>query len=161
VILEVHIQIDNTNFAIYRSIHHIAIGSSLTTSMVEKRRSPRVSCKVPVDIHAPSADCLLVTYATNLSATGVFVRVSQPLPIGSKLCIRLKPYGSLGEFEVQGAVVRHALGLDGHPRGMGVIFQMSDVQGRTEAEKLLRQLSDPAQPNSWTNPKVRPSSSQI
>lgn len=95
-----------------------------------------------VQLHAPSEDVLLLTYATDLSDCGVFVRANRPLPLGTRVKLQLQQ--TRGERIVVAAeVVR--VPPEG-PRGMGLSFVDTDegiregigrLIGRCGAEKLV------------------------
>jgi uncharacterized protein (TIGR02266 family) len=101
----------------------------------ENRRETRNHCTLSVQIHAPSEDVLLFTYATNISKDGIFVRANRPLPVGVKVHLDLQPQQPGERVHLDGVVV-HVGDGSGQPRGMGVSF--TDLgDGDSEA---LRQL---------------------
>ncbi len=75
----------------------------------------------------------------DLSSGGAFIRSWDPLPVGSKVQLALRPPLSLMALELKGHVawVRRA---GDHP-GMGIEFEHDDGAGREKLEKLLSKLA--------------------
>lgn len=106
----------------------------------DTRRDARRACTISVQVHAPSEDVLLFTYATNISADGIFVRANRPLPVGVKVHLDLQPHQPTERMQVDGVVVHIGDGT-GQPRGMGVTFtDLGEVDCR--ALQLLMGRSD-------------------
>jgi len=103
----------------------------------EARKQPRVSCTLSVQVHAPSEDVLLFTYATNISHEGVYVRANRPLPVGARVHLDLQPHTPSERLCIDGVVVRIVEQGRG-PRGMGVEF----VDPTDDAKASIRQLID-------------------
>lgn len=107
------------------------------------RRQRRVSCSLSVQLHAPSEDVLLFTYATNVSGSGAFVRANRLLPIGTPVHVSLQPEGFGRRVKLDGRVVRVANGDS--PRGMGLSFVQPNDDLTQELDLLLRRI-DPHVP---------------
>src|SRR5438105_759822 len=89
----------------------------------EHRRAPRVLVDLEVDY--ASEENYLFAYITNISATGIFVRTTDPEAPGTHLNLRFCPDGS-GTIEVEGEVIwvnpfRPGARDNLHP-GMGIRF---------------------------------------
>jgi|GEM_PF-7133353 hypothetical protein len=104
----------------------------------ECRRQRRITCSLSVQLHAPSEDVLLFTYATNVSETGAFVRANRLLPIGTKVHVSLQPESFGGRVKLEGLVVRVANGDS--PRGMGLSFAPPTNDLKTELDHLLKRI---------------------
>ena len=100
---------------------------------MEQRSRPRVPCTLSVQVHAPTEDVLLFTYATDVSASGVFVRAKRPLPIGTRVHLELHQTRS-ERVAVDGVVVHTP---DHGPRGMGLVFVEVDESARSRLGRLL------------------------
>jgi uncharacterized protein (TIGR02266 family) len=88
-----------------------------------------------VQLHAPSEDVLLLTYATDLSPAGVFVRANRPLPVGT--CVRLELQPDRAEHvAIEGTVVRVA-NERGGPRGMGLCFVPADEEASAQLKRMF------------------------
>lgn len=105
----------------------------------EHRKEARVSCALAVQVHAPAEDVLLFTYATNISAEGVYVRANRPLPEGVYVSLDLQP-GAPGEhLKIKGVVVRTVEDLR-RPRGMGIAFVEPQERELEALQRLIARL---------------------
>jgi uncharacterized protein (TIGR02266 family) len=101
----------------------------------EQRAQPRLPCVLSVQLHAPTEDVLLLTYATDFSPAGVFVRANRPLPVGTRVRVELQP--DRGQrVAIEGTVVRVANEVGG-PRGMGLCFVPADEAASMELERMF------------------------
>ena len=101
----------------------------------EQRAQPRVPCVLSVQLHAPSEDVLLLTYATDFSPAGVFVRANRPLPVGTRVRLELQP-DRAERVAIEGTVVRVATEVGG-PRGMGLCFVPADEAASTQLRRMF------------------------
>lgn len=97
--------------------------------MSESRKNERVTINKEFD----SFDQFIKEYVTNISETGVFIKTSDPLPIGTKVDLRFTVImEDIETIEGVGEVVR----VEADPPGMGVVFK----ELGTYSEKLIRKL---------------------
>ncbi len=108
-------------------------------SRPDARKQPRVSCTLSVQVHAPSEDVLLFTYATDISHEGVYVRANRPLPVGARVHLDLQPHAPNERLTVDGRVVRIVENGAG-PRGMGVAFVDTDEHAREGIRRLVERI---------------------
>lgn len=95
----------------------------------EKRAGGRLTINKEFD----SFDQFIKEYVTNISETGVFIKTSDPLPIGTKVDLRFTVImEDIETIEGVGEVVR----VEADPPGMGVVFK----ELGTYSEKLIRKL---------------------
>ena len=106
----------------------------------EHRKQSRSSCALSVQLHAPSEDVLLFTYATNISPDGVYVRANRPLPVGAEVRLDLQPPAPSEAVRIAGVVVRVADG-EREPRGIGVAFMREQPPEQEDAlDRLLNRV---------------------
>jgi type IV pilus assembly protein PilZ len=89
----------------------------------EKRAAQRVPVMLSVDCEAE--ETFLYAAITNISELGIFIRTTEPLPVGSELTLRFAPQAGEAAFVMTGRVqwinkVR-TFGENLNP-GMGVMF---------------------------------------
>ena len=122
-------------------------------SPVEQRHRPRVCCSLAVQVHAPSEDVLLFTYATNMSQDGIYVRANRPLPVGTEVNLDLHPHATSERVRVAGRVVRVTEVGTKEPRGMGVCFAplaaAGDAIRRVVARLDTRSMATAADPEAY------------
>ena len=86
----------------------------------------RETVRVPTSLHCnfESIGSFGNAYITNLSSGGVFISTVSPLPIGSKLKLRIQIVDTGAEIEIPGVVVSNNVGsgFSTENRGMGVRF---------------------------------------
>ncbi|MCA9668887.1 MAG: PilZ domain-containing protein [Myxococcales bacterium] len=92
-----------------------------------------------MQVHAPTEDVLLLTYALNLSTAGAFVRANRPLPVGTK--VRVELCRQRERISLEGVVVR----VEGEPRGMGMRFDL-DASSESALERLVDRVGREALP---------------
>ena len=101
---------------------HQAQGGQGPSPKREQRESPRVPTKLHCSYESSSdfEDAII----TNISAGGVFISTSSPLPIGETLQLHLHVGSSKDSIEVQAVVVSINAGheLDAATTGMGLRF---------------------------------------
>ena len=94
------------------------------------RRAERVTINKEFD----SFDAFVHEYVTNVSTSGVFVRSSEPLPVGTQ--VNLEFTVLMDGFETvsgEGEVVR----VHDDPSGMGVVFTKLSSTSQAIIERLL------------------------
>ncbi|HTT72309.1 MAG TPA: TIGR02266 family protein [Anaeromyxobacteraceae bacterium] len=99
----------------------------------------REHARVPVELKVVYArmNRFFADYTRNLSRGGAFVLSREPLPIGTRIALKLT-LPSLGEpIALEGEVVRH--GPEAEP-GMGIRFAWVDERARAEFEALVGRL---------------------
>ena len=115
---------------------------------VPARRSIRLPVRLRVWARADGGSAFAGT-TVDLSVHGMLVSADRPVPIGSKLDVRLEAPGSDSGIEVIGEIVRHRSSEHGDVQ-LGIEF----VLGREDARVRLARLCDPTTPD---DPIGRPS----
>ena len=113
----------------------------------EPRRSPRAPVEVQVDYETAVAG-----HSVNLSQSGIFVRTTQPLPLGETLTLRFRLPGVGGELRIRGKVIWSKQEPGGtYPQGMGIRFgrlpreqtaQIAAFVSRVRRERGLDRVAD-------------------
>jgi hypothetical protein len=81
-----------------------------------------------------SFDAFIQEYVTNISKTGVFIKSSSPLPVGTKVNLHFTVImEDIETIEGVGEVVR----VEQNPPGMGVVFRELSAYSRDLLNKLL------------------------
>lgn len=109
---------------------------SAPARQTDARKQARVGCTLSVQVHAPSEDVLLFTYATDISSEGVYVRANRPLRLGARVRLDLQPNTPSERLTVEGVVVR-VVEQGGGPRGMGVEFVEASDEVRAAIDRLI------------------------
>lgn len=81
---------------------------------MEKRRVPRIMVKVVIvsiddeDIRLlldyPDSEAYLYDYSTNLSEGGIFLKITEPIPIGKQVSIKFTIPNNINLLEVTGII---------------------------------------------------------
>ena len=105
----------------------------------ERREHERVLVHIEVDYKCD--DTFLFAYITDLSAMGIFIRTSAPLPPGTRLNLHFAPAGTV-PMDIEGEVVwtnphRPGKGENLNP-GMGVQFVDLTPAQRDQIMTLVR-----------------------
>lgn len=88
-----------------------------------------------------SFDQFVREYVTNISRSGVFIKTSTPLPVGSIVDLRFTVVmDGVETIEGEGEVVR----VEENPSGMGVVFRKLGRYSQRLVERLLTQHADEA-----------------
>jgi hypothetical protein len=96
----------------------------------DKRRQERVT----INKEFESFDAFIQEYVTNISATGVFIKSTQPLAVGTRVNLRFTVImDDIETIEGVGEVVR----VEKDPPGMGVLFRELSTYSKDLIEKLL------------------------
>lgn len=96
----------------------------------EQRREERVTINKSFD----SFDAFVAEYVTNVSKSGVFIRSSQPLPVGTKVDLSFSVImEGVATIEGEGEVVR----VHDDPPGMGVVFTELTQTSQAIIDRLL------------------------
>lgn len=93
-----------------------------------------------VQVHAPSENFLLLSYATGLSHDGIFVRASRPLPLGTEVRMDLHSHGDTERIVTFGTVIR----VHDEPgrRGMEMAFEAANGSRSAALDSLLDRIKD-------------------
>ena len=98
--------------------------------MDDKRGETRVT----INKEFESFDAFIQEYVTNISRTGVFIKSTTPLPIGTRVNLRFTVImEDIESVEGIGEVVR----VETDPPGMGVVFRELSAYSKDLIEKLL------------------------
>ncbi len=83
-----------------------------------------------------SFDAFIQEYVTNISRTGVFIKASQVVPVGTRVNLRFTVImDDIETIEGIGEVVR----VEKDPPGMGVVFRELSGYSKDLLDKLLTQ----------------------
>jgi PilZ domain len=98
----------------------------------DKRGNERVT----INKEFESFDAFIQEYVTNISRTGVFIKSSTPLAIGTRVNLRFTVImDDIETIEGVGEVVR----VEKDPSGMGVVFRELSTYSKGLIDKLLTQ----------------------
>src|ERR1700688_4251162 len=98
----------------------------------EKRANERVT----INKEFESFDAFIQEYVTNISRTGVFIKSTSPLAIGTRVNLRFTVImDDIDTIEGIGEVVR----VERDPPGMGVVFRELSTYSKGLIDKLLTQ----------------------
>ena len=90
--------------------------------------------RVTINKEFESFDAFVSDYVSNISRTGVFVRSSNPLPVGTKVNLRFTVLmDSIETVEGVGEVVR----INDDPPGMGLVFVELSKTSQAIIQRLL------------------------
>ena len=96
----------------------------------DKRREERVT----INKEFESFDAFIQEYVTNISKTGVFIKSTQPLAVGTRVNLRYSVIiDDIETIEGVGEVVR----VEKDPPGMGVLFRELSGYSKDLIDKLL------------------------
>src|SRR5258708_1800911 len=97
--------------------------------------------RVPINKEFESFDAFIQEYVTNISRTGVFIKSTTPLAIGTRVNLRFTVImDDIETIEGVGEVMR----VEKDPPGMGVVFRELSTYSKGLIEKLLVQRSTKA-----------------
>lgn len=115
----------------------LIVGKGMTKLQLNPR--PHTGSDLSVQVHAPSENFLLVSYATGLSPDGLFVRASRTLPLGTRVRLALNANHSGDESVVTyGKVIRVHDGPG--TRGMEMAFESANGSKSPELNRLLNRF---------------------
>jgi uncharacterized protein (TIGR02266 family) len=103
---------------------------------VESRRQ---EARLTINKEFDSFDQFVREYVTNISRSGVFIKTSTPLAVGSVVDLRFTVVmDGIETIEGEGEVVR----VEHNPTGMGVVFKKLGHYSQRLVERLLTQQAD-------------------
>jgi uncharacterized protein (TIGR02266 family) len=106
--------------------------------MLESRRQ---EARVTINKEFDSFDQFVREYVTNISRSGVFIKTSAPLAVGSVVDLKFTVVmDGVETIEGEGEVVR----VEENPSGMGVVFKKLGRYSERLVERLLTQRADDA-----------------
>jgi hypothetical protein len=92
--------------------------------------------RVTINKEFESFDAFIQEYVTNISRTGVFIKSTSPLPVGTSVNLRFTVImDDIETIEGLGEVVR----VEADPPGMGVVFRELSAYSKGLIDKLLTQ----------------------
>jgi hypothetical protein len=96
----------------------------------------RTNQRVTINKEFESFDAFIQEYVTNISRTGVFIKSTTPLAIGTRVNLRFTVImDDIETIEGIGEVVR----VESDPSGMGVVFRELNAYSKGLIDKLLTQ----------------------
>jgi len=104
--------------------------------MQERRRSPRQHIPLLVQYTCRDMNEFMSEYAVNLSVHGVFIRTTQPAPIGAQIYFQFYVDSGQRVLEGLGRVVHHAQD-NTEIKGMGVEFIKLDESAQKSLAEIL------------------------
>jgi uncharacterized protein (TIGR02266 family) len=103
---------------------------------VETRRQ---ETRLTINKEFDSFDQFVREYVTNISRSGVFIKTSSPLPVGSLVDLKFTVVmDGVETIEGEGEVVR----VEENPSGMGVVFRKLGRYSQRLVERLLTQHAE-------------------
>jgi uncharacterized protein (TIGR02266 family) len=103
---------------------------------VETRRQDN---RLTINKEFDSFDQFVREYVTNISRSGVFIKTSTPLTVGSLVDLKFTVVmDGIETIEGEGEVVR----VEQNPAGMGVVFRKLNHYSQRLVERLLTQHED-------------------
>jgi len=114
--------------------------SHFPPGLSREKASPRNSVRLNVSFG--TAGEISSSLLTNVSRGGIFVATASPLPIGTRLQLRLRIEDPAYEIEIEGEVVSHDLGaeLAAQP-GMGIRFVGLSEDQRKAVDELYQRAA--------------------
>jgi uncharacterized protein (TIGR02266 family) len=119
---------------------------------LNRRSSERIEVTWSVDCE--TEDTFLYASIANISEMGIFVRTTEPLPVGTHLTLRFAPPRSNDAFVLRGVVqwVNTVRPLHDNPNpGMGIRFVELSADDRERIVEAIRTIAyirdDPARAN--------------
>jgi len=104
--------------------------------MSEPGDEKRADGRVTINKEFESFDAFIQEYVTNISRTGVFIKSTSPLAIGTRVNLRFTVImEDIETIEGIGEVVR----VESDPQGMGVVFRELNAYSKGLIDKLLTQ----------------------
>lgn len=107
-------------------------------------RLPEESNAIPWAVDCATEDTFLFASMTNISALGIFIRTTEPQPVGTVLRMHFAPGGSIAPFEMVGRVAwlnrLSAFGENLNP-GMGVKFVDMQPDDRERLVASIRTIA--------------------
>ena len=98
----------------------------------------RAEERVTINKEFESFDAFIQEYVTNISRTGLFIKSSAPLPVGTRVNLRFTVImDDIETIEGVGEVVR----VVKDPPGMGVVFRELSAYSKDLIDKLLTKQS--------------------
>ena len=106
-------------------------------------RRPRVQQRLFVhsQIHFGAGTAQILFQTENLSESGVLVKATPRLPIGTRAVMRLELPWDLGSIQATGEVVRHTEPTDEGVDGLALRFIELEGDGQERLAKYLRRPS--------------------
>jgi uncharacterized protein (TIGR02266 family) len=96
----------------------------------------RQETRLTINKEFDSFDQFVREYVTNISRSGVFIKTSTPLEVGSLVNLRFTVVmDGIETIEGEGEVVR----VEQNPAGMGVVFRKLNHYSQRLVERLLTQ----------------------
>ncbi len=108
-------------------------------SKTQPDRRSHPGSALSVQVHAPSENFLLLSYATGLSQDGLFVRASRPLPEGTEVRLALHSHGDSEQVVTHGKVI--LVHDEPGQRGMEMAFKANGSRCAA-LDRLLDRLGD-------------------
>jgi uncharacterized protein (TIGR02266 family) len=107
-------------------------------SSSERRRSERLSLKIPVDYSA--VDAFFTEFSTNINEGGIFIESESPSAIGSLVQLQFRLPGRDEPLTVSGRVTWLSDGKGEAPEGIGVEFLELTPEIREAINDVVRDL---------------------
>lgn len=76
----------------------------------------------------------------DISLGGVFVRMEDPLPVGTTLTLTLDPKLGMGDIKLEGEVIWNTADMDNVDNGIGVKFKEMPGRIKEKLDKLFKTL---------------------
>lgn len=104
----------------------------------DRRRSDRVSLKIPVDYS--SVDAFFTEFSANINEGGMFVELEDPPEIGTQVQLQFALPGLAESVQLEGRIAWTSDGKSESPAGVGIEFQNLSSEVRETINGVVRQL---------------------
>lgn len=104
---------------------------------------PHVSSTVPVQVIDRESGFHLLTFATDLTPLGLFVRAGRPLPLGTRVTLLIRGRAPASSVQTVARVVRIHRGTS--MRGMHLVFEPQDSTVTSLLAHLIEQQNNRSQ----------------
>jgi len=113
-------------------------GSRMAPGRNDRRRSPRLELKIPVDYG--SVDAFFSEFSSNINEGGMFIEMEVPAELDTPVQLQFRLPGANEPVQVSGRVAWRSDGKSEGPPGVGIEFQDLPHETREAINRIVRQL---------------------
>jgi len=118
-------------------------GSRMAPGRDDRRRSPRLELKIPVDYG--SVDAFFSEFSSNINEGGMFIEMETPAELDTPVQLQFRLPGATEPVQVSGRVAWRSDGKGEGPPGVGIEFQDLPHETREAINRIVRQLKSESQ----------------